>query len=392
MSWTSRALDRCARRVVARSIGSALLLLCGPAAFLHAQIAGALARTTSGAAIYRTACAQCHGSAGRGAAEAVVALPTPPADFTDCKVATSEPDSDWHAVTWSGGPARAFSETMPAFGRALSAKEIQDALDHMRSFCRNPRSWPRGELNLPRPLVTEKAFPEDEWVFTTSYASQREREVLNELVYERRFGPTTQFEISIPFGWRERTRAAPVGDVSDWTGGLGDIALGFKQVMLHSLSRGLILSIGADAQLPTGDEDDGLGIGTSLFEFFLSGGAIVLQNGFLQVQGGVELPAREKNARQEAFWRAALGASFAQRGFGREYSPMVELLGARELSTGAPAEWDVVPQIQITLSKRQHIRVNAGLRVPITQTSTRQKELVFYLLWDWFDGGFLEGW
>ena len=388
MIRTPRARARSAERVTACFIAPALLLLCCPAAYVLAQTTPA----TGGAAIYRSACAQCHGSDGRGAAEAVVALPTPPPDFTNCKVATSEPDGDWRAVTWSGGPARAFSERMPAFGRALSDSEIQNALDHMRSFCRNRRLWPRGELNLPRPLVTEKAFPEDEWVFTTAYTSQREREVLNELVYERRFGATTQVEISIPFGWHERTRSAPVGEVTDWTGGLGDIALGFKQVMLHSLNRGLILSAGADAQFPTGDEDDGSGIGTTLFEFFLSGGAVVMQNGFVQVQGGVELPAREDNARQEAFWRAALGASFTQGRFGREYSPMVELLGARELTTDAPAEWDVVPQIQITLSKRQHIRVNAGLRVPVTQTSARQKVLMFYLLWDWFDGGFLEGW
>jgi hypothetical protein len=346
----------------------------------------------SGAEIYRTACAQCHGADGRGAPEAVVALPTPPPDFSDCKVATSEPDIDWHAVTVKGGPARAFGERMPAFGQALSEVEIQKALDHLRAFCGNRRNWPRGELNLPRPLVTEKAFPEDEVVFTTSYASQHEREILNDFVYERRFGSTTQFEISIPFGWRERTRDGAAGSLTDWTGGVGDIALGVKQVMLHSLRRGVILSAGADAQFPTGDEDDDLGIGTTLIEFFLTGGAIVLRNGFLQLQGGVELPANEKRAVKEGFWRAAVGASFTQGQFGRTYSPMVELLGAQELATGAPAEWDVVPQIQITLSKRQHIRANAGLRVPVTQASTRQKVLLFYLLWDWFDGGFLEGW
>jgi hypothetical protein len=34
----------------------------------------------------------------------------------------------------------------------------------------------------------------------------------------------------------------------------------------------------------------------------------------------------------------------------------------------------------------------AGVRVPITRRSERPTELVFYLLWDWFDGGVLEGW
>ena len=392
MDVIRRALDQNARRTRARS-GRLLAVLLGClAARVQAQTSAPLLAQMSGAEIYRIACAQCHGPDGRGAPQAVVALPVAPPNFADCKIATAEPDGDWHAVAWAGGPARAFSETMPAFGRALSNSEIQHALDHIRAFCRDRRSWPRGELNLPRALVTEKAYPEDEVVLTTSYAFQQQRQVFNQFVYERRFGPGAQLEISIPFGWVQRTRDAVVGTTTDWTGGLGDIAIGFKQVMLHSLKRGVILSVGGDAQFPTGDEDDGLGIGTTLFELFLAGGAILFKDGFLQVQTGVELPAREGRAVQEGFWRAALGASSTEGRFGRTYSPIVEVLGARELSTSAPAEWDLLPQLQITLSKRQHIRANLGVRVPLTQTSTRQKELLFYLLWDWFDGGFLEGW
>jgi hypothetical protein len=46
----------------------------------------------------------------------------------------------------------------------------------------------------------------------------------------------------------------------------------------------------------------------------------------------------------------------------------------------------------VTLNRREHIRVAGGLQVPATNTAGRSKQLVFYLLWDWFDGGFLEGW
>jgi hypothetical protein len=38
-----------------------------------------------------------------------------------------------------------------------------EILENPRSFCREP-AWQRGELNFPRPLGTEKAFPEDEMV------------------------------------------------------------------------------------------------------------------------------------------------------------------------------------------------------------------------------------
>jgi hypothetical protein len=35
---------------------------------------------------------------------------------------------------------------------------------------------------------------------------------------------------------------------------------------------------------------------------------------------------------------------------------------------------------------------NLGLRVPATETAGRDTQLVMYLLWDWFDGGFFDGW
>jgi mono/diheme cytochrome c family protein len=366
--------------------------LLGFASPMQTQSQAPIRPADSGSEIYRVACAQCHGSDGRGGPQAVVALPVAPPDFADCKIATAEPDADWLAVSHDGGPARAFNEMMPAFGRALTDQDILRALDHIRAFCRDRRKWPRGELNLPRPLVMEKAYPEDEVVLTTSMALEDDREVLNEFLYERRLGSAAQLEISVPFGWRERTRDTPAGSVTDWTGGIGDLAIGIKQVVVHSLRSGLILSAGGDVILPTGDEDDELGTGTTIFELFLSGGAIVLQNGFLQAQAGVELPARHTRATDEGFWRAAAGASFTEGRFGRTWSPMVEVLGVRELSTGAPSEWDLLPQMQVTLSKRQHVMASVGVRVPLTQTSSRPTRLLFYVLWDWFDGGILEGW
>jgi hypothetical protein len=53
---------------------------------------------------------------------------------------------------------------------------------------------------------------------------------------------------------------------------------------------------------------------------------------------------------------------------------------------------DLLPQVQVTLSKRQHIRFNLGYQIPVNHTAGRSKQVVFYFLWDWFDGGFLDGW
>jgi hypothetical protein len=51
-----------------------------------------------------------------------------------------------------------------------------------------------------------------------------------------------------------------------------------------------------------------------------------------------------------------------------------------------------VPQFQVTLNRRQHIRVNAGIAIPINDYGTRSMRVMFYLLWDWFDGGLRDGW
>jgi hypothetical protein len=47
---------------------------------------------------------------------------------------------------------------------------------------------------------------------------------------------------------------------------------------------------------------------------------------------------------------------------------------------------------RITLNARQHIRVNGGLRIPVTDRQNRSNTVMVYLLWDWFDGGFFTGW
>ena len=47
--------------------------------------------------------------------------------------------------------------------------------------------------------------------------------------------------------------------------------------------------------------------------------------------------------------------------------------------------------MQVSLNTRQHILLNAGVRFPL-DNDDRGVLAVVYLLWDWFDGGFLDGW
>jgi len=60
--------------------------------------------------------------------------------------------------------------------------------------------------------------------------------------------------------------------------------------------------------------------------------------------------------------------------------------------SGAANNWDIVPQVQIPISKRMHILADIGLRLPVNNTTGRPRQLVFYLLWDYVDGGLKDGW
>ena len=143
--------------------------------------------------------------------------------------------------------------------------------------------------------------------------------------------------------------------------------------------------------LPTGKEQLGLGNGYTIFEPFAMWGQLLPRNSFIQMHGGIELPSDQSKGPREVFLRTAAGTTLAQdRGFGRAWSPQVELLWARP--EHSPSEWDVVPQVQVSLSKIQHVSVAGGVRIPLSQREERHPQALIYLLWDWFDGGFFEFW
>lgn len=347
--------------------------------------------TMTGQEIYLMACANCHGADGRGQPQSRVGFDIPLPDFTDCDFASREPTADWVAVAHQGGLVRGFSKIMPSFGTVLSVEEIAKAVEYIKTLCAD-KDWPRGALNLPRPMFTEKAYPEDEAVLTFG-ASENLDLISGKFVYEQRFGSRNQIEVVVPFGWSEMPVPNGIDSTTDWTSNLGDVAVGVKRALAHSLKNGSIVSVAAEIILPTGDENTGFGKETFVFEPFLSYGQILPADFFLHSQLGAEFPFQRNKAENEAFLRFAVGRTFTTGGWwGRAWSPMVELLASRELESGANIHWDIVPQIQVTLNTRQHIMFNIGVRIPANHASNRDIQVMVYLLWDWFDGGFLEGW
>jgi hypothetical protein len=50
-------------------------------------------------------------------------------------------------------------------------------------------------LNMPRPLVTEKAYPENEALVTVTLARGNEKKLSGEFLYERRVGRRGQYDV-----------------------------------------------------------------------------------------------------------------------------------------------------------------------------------------------------
>src|ERR1700758_1832407 len=146
-----------------------LIIVAGPALLFSQAIKQRSHDVKNGERLYKSGCIACHGANGSGAPQSLTEFKRPDTfpDFSKCDQTTPEPNSAWKDVIVHGGPSRGFSQIMPAFGDLLTDEQIDDVIAYMRSFCGN-RHWARGELNLPRALLTEKAFPEDEVVVSTA--------------------------------------------------------------------------------------------------------------------------------------------------------------------------------------------------------------------------------
>ena len=342
-------------------------------------------RLGTGREIYMAACVSCHGADGRGQSQNLAGFERPPTfpDFTDCHGSSGEPDAQWRAIITNGGPARGFSQIMPAFKDALTQEQIGKVIEYLRSLC-TQKAWPRGNLNLPRAQVTEKAFPEDEVVVTGSTNLRGGPTGNATVIYEKRIGPSGEIEAGVPYN---------VAHESGTHSGFGDISLGYKRKLFDSLKAGSIFSLGGEVTAPTGDWRLGLGGGSTVLEAYTAYGQILPACSFLQVHTGYELSTVPDKLPRAYYLHTAIGKTFITGGgLGRWWTPMTEFLADRDLVAGARTNWDAAPEIQIPISKRMHILASVGVRIPMNNTADRPKQFLIYLLWDYADGTLKQGW
>lgn len=338
-----------------------------------------------GAELFAAGCAGCHGPEGSGAPDSTIGFEKPSTypDFSACDQTSPEVENNWWAVIHDGGRARGFSRIMPAFGDLLTADQITSLVKYIRGLCQD-KAWASGELNLPRPLLTDKAFPESEWVLTSSVDTKGSHDSQTGLTYERRLSARNQVEFVIPFAVAHEPSGAA-------NRGIGDLGFALKHVMFAS--RSSIFSLQGEITTPTGNSDKGLGGGVTVVEGFGAFGQRLGASSFVQGQAGAEFPTDTTRAPRAMYGRVALGSSFRQDGgYGRMWTPMFEVVADRDLESGAKTNVDVVPEMQVTINRRQHVRVGAGLQMPVSNRADRSNVFQFYVLWDWFDGGLFSGW
>lgn len=380
----------CAAAGLLLAAGCALVGVLGGGSAVQAQrmtVSPRHADLKDGEAIWKGGCAACHGVDGKGAPEEYTVFVRPDTwpDFTKCDQTTPEPDSSYKAVIQHGGRGLGFSQIMPAFGDHLTERQIDDVIAYLRGFCKNEHHYPLGVLNLPRAIVTEKAFPEDELVISTAANVSGPGSWTTDVIHEQTFAGKNQLEVDVPVNYAHLD--------GGWTSGVGDITVGMKRVLFSSEPKGAIVSVQGGVLLPTGDSQRGFGAGTTQFEPFAAYDQLLGNRTYVQLQLGADLPVDASVSPRSLFFRSAVGHSMApDHGLGRLFSPMVEFTSVRDFVPGAATEWDVLPEMQVTVSRRQHIRAAVGYRKPFTDVSGRAPQVDFYVLWDWAEGHFWEGW
>ena len=325
-------------------------------------------------------CARCHAEDGSGRVDEPT-ITVAPMDFTDCRVASAEPDVDWERAIAKGGPGVGLSPQMPGFEDSLSAGQISAFVSHMRSFCSEP-DWPSGNANFPRPILTEKAFPENEFLILPAVSHWNEDPAPSitaaslVALYERRIGKRSMIELEVPL--------TATNSLTQWTKGLGDIAIGFKHAIYDRGDTPRIVSVGLEAVVPTGDRFKDHGSGTMIFEPFISAGTVV-RDWYAQTELKAEFPRDRFRADRAMIYNAYLGRDLSAAP--DAWTLGVELNGevAFPLEGVRTHHIALTPQARKGLTGTGALAASFGVMLPVNNREAQGVRWVGYLLWEYLE-------
>ena len=315
-------------------------------------------------------CARCHADDGSGQVKEPT-ITVVPMDLRDCRWTTAEPDADWQRAIAKGGPGVGRSSEMPGFEDSLTPSQIAGFVTHMRGFCTDTR-WPSGNSNFPRPIITEKAFPENEFVLVPAVSHETEpssapaTDVSLVATYERRLGRRAMYEVSIPFyNWDfQSSRDSEIGDV----------AVAFKYAAFSSATTPGIVSFGLETTLPTGQLYKEFGKGTVVIEPFVAAGTM-LGSWYVQASSKVELPV-DTLVDRAYLYNLYLGRDSSA-------APNSWTLGV-ELNGENRKLW-ITPQIRKGLTGTGALAASLGVSIPVKYRGEKVVSWVGYLVWEFLE-------
>jgi mono/diheme cytochrome c family protein len=88
------------------------------------------------AVLFQELCSVCHGVGGKGDGPSARGLEPKPADFTNCQAMAKDSDEVLLKIIKGGGQSVGRSTVMPAWGDALSEKQIREIVKFIRNLCK----------------------------------------------------------------------------------------------------------------------------------------------------------------------------------------------------------------------------------------------------------------
>ena len=277
--------------------------------------------------------------AGRRRAATRVGFDLPLPDFTDCNFAPRA-HGDWVGIATRADPSA--HSTDAGVRQVLSADRCRRNWHTSAASART--RWPRGELNLPRALVTEKAYPENEAVLTTTIAASGPAAMSHGSSTSTGSARATSIEVAVPLALQRTARASG-------SAGSATSPSASSTPSSTALDAGTILSASGRGGPADRQGDAGPRQGRHIFEPFV---AVRPDPARRRLPAG---PGRRRAADRhttapddEAFWRVALGKTFIQRPLRPHVVADGRAPGRARARTTASRQWDIVPQMQVTLS------------------------------------------
>jgi hypothetical protein len=246
-------------------------------------------------------------------------------------------------------------------------------------------NWVPEALNFPRPLVTGKAYPEQELILGGQYTRNVNnvnpggvKELTFEGSIEYRIGGRTELELDVPY-----TVINPdPGNLepSQSTAGLGDMAVAFKYVLFFNVEYLTIVTAGLELGLPTGRSNKGLGSGELTWEPNIRAGWRWRE---LTLQGDMwfEVPQQTANTNAALLYDLALGYTV-------EPDPRLEITPMVEVNTEMPLNGDdggrtlsaLLPQMRIEWLAWS---IAAGVQFPFTHLKNDDIQVLFDVTYEY---------